>query len=311
MNLKLRVFILFSFIFLRCSSEEASQIDSDSDSDPVATVKPSFNKVKSILANKPTSEYVMVLAHRGGFINTPENSLLAIQNSTDIGVDFVELDVQHTKDNKLVVMHDTSINRTTNGSGNVSDYTLAELQQFKLLNPNGSVSDESVSSLKEILSFSKNKMHIFIDKGHDYLDLIYQDLLDTNTVNQTLVGGTLTWFQFKNKFSSLIGKINYIPRAGTGQSLEYINDFENNLNPIAYFPSCDLISSNNEVYNKIKENDKWIISTTLKGSNCSEEVLNQESIWDWEISQGIDGIFTDKSEDLVKFLTDKGLHNNE
>ncbi|WP_170062703.1 glycerophosphodiester phosphodiesterase family protein [Polaribacter filamentus] len=296
---------------MSCSSEEAPQIDSDPDPDPVATVKPSFNKVKSILRNNPTSEYVMVLAHRGGFVSTPENSISAIQNSTDIEVDIVEMDVQLTKDNKLVVMHDTSINRTTNGSGLVSDYTLAELQQFRLLNPNGSLSEENVPSLKEALTFSKDKMHLFLDKGHDYLDLIYQDLVATNTANQTLIGGTLTWFQFNNQFSNLIGKINYIPRAGSGQTLEYINSFESSINPIAYFPSCDLISSNNDVFDKIKENNKWIFSTTLIGSNCSEVVLGSEAIWNWEITQGIDGIFTDKSQELVTFLTEKGLHNNE
>jgi glycerophosphoryl diester phosphodiesterase len=303
-------FFLISLTILSCGSSESPPVDPPVVIPPV-TVNPSFNKVKSILFNTPDEDYVMVLAHRGGFVNTPENSISAIQNSIDIGVDFVEMDVQLTKDNKLVVMHDTSIDRTTNGTGSVSNYTLDELKQFKLVMPNGALSDENVPSLKEALTYSKDKMHLFIDKGHDYLDLIYQDILDTNTGNQTLVGGTLTWFQFNNQFSNLIGKINYIPRAGSGQTLEYINNFESGINPIAYFPSCDLISSNNEVFDKIKENNKWILSTTLKGSNCSEETLNNETIWNWEITQGTDGIFTDKSEDLIEFLTSKGLHNNE
>ena len=310
-NILMLAFMFISLILLSCSSEEDPIISPPDPGPNPVIVKPSFTKVARLLFKAPQEDYVMVLAHRGGFVNTPENSILSIQNSTDLGVDIVEFDVQLTKDNKLVVMHDTSINRTTTGTGFVSDYTLEELQQLKLLSPNGTLSNENVPSLKEALLYSKDKMHLFIDKGHTYLDLIYQDLLDTNTVNQTLVGGTLTWFQFNNQFSDLVGKINYIPRAGSGQSLEYINSFEAGMNPLGFFPSCDLISSNNDAFKGIKETNKWLFSTTLKGSNCSEEILNNETIWNWEIAQGIDGIFTDKSEYLVTFLTSKGLHDNE
>jgi glycerophosphoryl diester phosphodiesterase len=314
LNKKILRFALmfFTLVLLSCGSEESPvpPPDPDPDPDPVV-VKPSFNKVASILFTAPKEDYVMVLAHRGGFLSTPENSISSIQNSINLGVDIVEFDVRITKDNKLVVMHDTSINRTTNGTGAVSDYTLEELKEFKLLLPNGTLSDENVPSLKEALLYSKDKMHMFLDKGHTYLDLIYQDLVDTETLNQTLVGGTLTWFQFTNQFSNLIGKINYIPRAGTGQSLDYINSFEDGVSPLGYFPSCDLISSNSDVFKRIKETNTWIFTTTLKGSNCSEEMLNNETIWNWEITQGTDGIFTDKSEDLIKFLTSKGLHDNE
>ncbi|WP_242095156.1 hypothetical protein [Aestuariivivens sediminicola] len=93
--------------------------------------------------------------------------------------------------------------------------------------------------------------------------------------------------------------------------MTYITDLENELDPLGYFPSCDLISSNNDVYNKIKELDKWILTTTLKGSNCSEETFVPETIWEWELAQGTDAIFTDKSEELIAFLNSKGLHNNE
>lgn len=278
---------------------------------PLPTTTLSFNKVASILYETPQNNYVMVLAHRGGFITTPENSLSAMQNSMDIGVDIVEFDVQLTQDGILVVMHDLTINRTTNGTGLVSDHTLVELKEFKLVNPNGTLSDETIPTLKEALTYSKDKMHLFIDKGEDYLDIIYQDLIETNTVDQTIVGGTLTWFEFNTRFSDISDSVNYVPRAGTGQSLDYINNFENDISPIGYFPSCDLISSNNEVFNRIKEINRWIFSTTLIGSNCSEDTFDGEVIWNWEIVQGTDGIFTDKSEELIEYLNTRGLHANE
>lgn len=296
---------------ISCSSA-ASDLDPQEDNPPASI--PSFDKVKSIIYNAPQDNYVMVLAHRGGFATTAENSIAAIQNSIDMGVDIVELDVRISKDGHLIIMHDETINRTTNGTGKVSDYTLAELKQFKLVLPNGAVSNEFIPSLKDALAYSKNKMHLFIDKGDDYLDLIYADMLATNTVDQTLMGGTLFFSIFKQKYPTIWDKINYIPRAGTGQSLTYITDFETGINPIGYFPSCGLISSNSPVFNKIKEYNTWMFSETLNGggsNNCSEEALGGENIWNWEIQQGIDGIFTDRPMELIDFLETKGLHDNE
>ena len=253
----------------------------------------------------------MVIAHRAGFESTPENSKLSIQNAIDMGVDIVEIDVQMSQDGVLIVMHDETLNRTTNGTGSVSDYTLEQLKQFKLLYPNGTISNENISSLKEILSFCKGKMHVFIDKGQNYINEIYSDILETNTQNQTFVGGTLSIVNLKLIYPNVWDKINYIPRAGTGQTMAYITGFESEINPVAYFPSCDLIASNNEVFNEIVGFNKWIFTTSLAGSNCSEQILNPSNIWNWQIQRGIDGIFTDKPEELVNYLKSIGLHENQ
>ncbi len=69
-------------------------------------------------------------AHRGFSGMYPENTMLAFHRAAEIGADGIELDVQLTKDGQLVVIHDEQIDRTTNGRGNVRDYTLRELQQF-------------------------------------------------------------------------------------------------------------------------------------------------------------------------------------
>ena len=67
-------------------------------------------------------------AHRGGVIDFPENTLYAYAEAAKAGADVLEMDVYQTKDNELVVLHDLGVDRTTNGSGNVVDLTLAELR---------------------------------------------------------------------------------------------------------------------------------------------------------------------------------------
>lgn len=69
-------------------------------------------------------------AHRGGVIDFPENTLYAYAEVALAGADVLEMDVYQTRDNELVILHDLDVDRTTNGSGNVVDLTLAELRQL-------------------------------------------------------------------------------------------------------------------------------------------------------------------------------------
>ena len=73
---------------------------------------------------------VEVIAHRGGWRLWPENTLYAFQHAIDLGVDMLEMDIRSTKDGHIVVFHDETVTRTTNGSARVNDLTLAELKQL-------------------------------------------------------------------------------------------------------------------------------------------------------------------------------------
>jgi glycerophosphoryl diester phosphodiesterase len=72
----------------------------------------------------------LVIAHRGGAGLWPENTLYAFEKATDLGVDVIEIDVRSTSDGTLVVMHDATVNRTTDGVGRVSEMALAELKKY-------------------------------------------------------------------------------------------------------------------------------------------------------------------------------------
>ena len=77
--------------------------------------------------DQPHDDYVFIGAHRGDWRNAPENSLQAIENCITLGLDIVEIDVGKSKDGHLVVIHDKTLDRTTNGKGYVDQYTLGEL----------------------------------------------------------------------------------------------------------------------------------------------------------------------------------------
>src|SRR6476661_5786063 len=70
------------------------------------------------------------IAHRGASIDQPENTLLAFARAIEQGVDMIELDVNLTRDGALVVIHDTTLERTTNGAGPVREQLLADIQRL-------------------------------------------------------------------------------------------------------------------------------------------------------------------------------------
>lgn len=111
---------------------------------------------------------VYVVAHRANTkasiaSNVPENSIRNIEMAIAAGVDMVELDVRVTKDGELVLMHDETIDRTTTGSGKVSDFTLSQLRAFDMKRNSTVSSGVKVPTLLEALNSCKDKVYVNLD----------------------------------------------------------------------------------------------------------------------------------------------------
>lgn len=141
---------------------------------------------------------IMVCAHRANHIDAPENSLKSITDAIDNSIGMVELDIRQTRDGELVLMHDSTIDRTTNGSGKVSDFLLEELEQFNLYKKNGTLTNEKIPSLKEALLLSRGKIFIDLDVKIESYAKIYTVINQYGmlgqvmfTVNNVTDGSTL------------------------------------------------------------------------------------------------------------------------
>ena len=106
-----------------------------------------------------------ISGHRGG-VNKgfPENSIEAFENTLRHTSATFEIDPRLTKDSAIVLMHDATLNRTTTGTGKISDYTLAELKQLKLKDVEGNVTDFRIPTLQEAITWSKGKTVLILDK---------------------------------------------------------------------------------------------------------------------------------------------------
>jgi glycerophosphoryl diester phosphodiesterase len=92
-----------------------------------------------------------IAAHRGGAALWPENSLLAFRNAIALGSDLLELDVHLARDGGVAVIHDATVERTTDGRGAVGALTAADLRGLRLRGPDGTLTTERVPMLDEVL----------------------------------------------------------------------------------------------------------------------------------------------------------------
>lgn len=109
---------------------------------------------------------VMIVAHRGCWQKTSENSIDAIDACIDAGIDMVELDVRLTRDNVLVLMHDATVDRMTDGKGKVSDLDWAQLRKLRLREGKGGstpLTDRRIPSFEEALRAAKDRILINLD----------------------------------------------------------------------------------------------------------------------------------------------------
>jgi glycerophosphoryl diester phosphodiesterase len=107
---------------------------------------------------------IVVIAHRGAHREAPENTLASLEQAIAIGCDYVELDVRRAKDGALVIMHDSSVNRMTNGKGKIADLTLTEIRNFEVKSRHGAKwAGLRVPTFDEMLERAKGHMKIYVD----------------------------------------------------------------------------------------------------------------------------------------------------
>ena len=111
-----------------------------------------------------------IIAHRGYRQEYPENTLAAFQAAMAAGVSMIELDVMFSRDRRVVVIHDATLERTTDGHGAVNDYTMEELKQLDAGSWfDAKFADQHLPELSEVLDLVNGRAYINIEiKAHAY-----------------------------------------------------------------------------------------------------------------------------------------------
>jgi len=140
---------------------------------------PVWKNIRKIQAfpKETKKDHPSIVAHRGASGYAPENTMSAFEKALQMNANYLELDIQMTKDEKLVVIHDPTVDRTTSGTGEVRQYTYKDLRN---LDAGGwfhkRFSGQYIPTLEEVIETYKNKIGLLIEVKNPgmYPNLIYK-----------------------------------------------------------------------------------------------------------------------------------------
>ena len=119
---------------------------------------------------------MIIIGHRGAAALEPENTLLSIKRAMDIGVDAVEIDIHLSKDKELIVIHDATVDRTTNGKGPVSSYTVQEIKRLD------AGKGEAIPTLQEVIDLVDKRVMLIIELKEEGTERPVVDIIVRNNL---------------------------------------------------------------------------------------------------------------------------------
>ena len=273
-------------------------------------------RLRDNLFNNP--KYVTIAAHRGDWRNHPENSIPAFKSCIDMGIDMIEIDVQRTKDGKLILMHDRTVDRCTNGKGKIEDMTYDEIQKLRLRpQHNASATRNHIPTLEEVLVLCKGKILINIDKGYDYFQQVYELLEKTGTTDQVIIKSGYSLDKVKKENGSVLDKVIYMPIVNLNdKNAERSLDEFISIHPVAIECCIGKFDANvDHMLQKIRDAGIKIWINSIWASLCdghdddrAVELGEPDQSWGWILERGGTIIQTDRPQPLLQYLKKHKRH---
>jgi glycerophosphoryl diester phosphodiesterase len=262
---------------------------------------------------------VLIVAHRGDHRRFPENSIDALLSAVNLGADIVELDVGRTRDHVLVLMHDSTIDRTTNGSGTVSGRDFADIQRFYLKWPDGRISHSKIPTLRDAMIALKGKCLIMLDKSNNYFDECLEMSKAMDMTNQMIFKSSKSMDEMKrileknpNIYYGL--GINAKNKNHVDLYRQSLEQLKLQMLEISYTEETSWLISE-EARQLADKYDVRIWNNSLDRPRCSaghcdsEALIDPDANWGWQIEHGVDIIQTDEIVALRAYLYSIGRHN--
>ena len=239
-----------------------------------------------------TGRRIVVISHRGEHLHHPENTIPAFQEAIRVGADYFELDVRTTSDGKLVLMHDGTVDRTTNGHGEVAKMTFDEI---RALDAGVKMSPEfkgtRVPTFDEALDLARGKIGIYVDvKNASAKDLVEHINGHGMTDHVVIYSGRIS-----KEIQDLDGRLKLMPEARNADFARQLVD-SLRLKVLAF----DANDFKPDVIAVAKKAGALVYVDRLGPADTP-------SVWQEAIDMGADGIQTDRPAELVEYLKGKGL----
>lgn len=275
------------------------------------------NKQRSPNYSFKQYERPLIIAHGGSKLLFPENTLLAFDSSLALGADMLEMDVRLSRDSQLVCIHDESLDRTSNGKGEVARYSLLVLKQlnfakkFKDLDGNNPYADTiiKIPSLEQVfVRYPLVKLLIEIkDDGESGLKasrelayLLKKYKRTDDVIISSFHQATLDYFQ-------KITANKYICSAASNEAREFVIKEKLFLSKFQFPQTKILAIPTNESFLSL-DKASLINKAQQKGYGIFFWTINSENEMELLIEKKVDGIITDRPDLLIRILQKKGLY---
>lgn len=247
------------------------------------------------VAKLPVSKHqFIVIAHRGSHLVKPENTLEAIEAAIAAGADYVEADLRTTKDGHLVLCHDKSVDRTTDGKGLVKDLSSSEI--FKLTTTGNDKMVCRVPDFESVLKVCKDRINIYLDFKDADVPQTYRMLKQAGMEHHVVV-----YLNKAEQYAAWRQTDPSIPLMGslpdTVDTKEKFDRFSEKIRLQVLDNAADSLFVNDL---KAAGISVWL---DVQGADESPEK------WMNAMNKGIQGMQTDHPEALVKYLQQNNLRN--
>ncbi len=256
----------------------------------------------------------LVMAHRGDQTVSPENSLLALKNASLLEIDFIETDIRITKDKELILFHDETLDRTTNASGPLINFTLGELEEgvdlgYRFTLDNGKTfpcrgKNWRVVTLRQAFEvFPEMRFNLDIKNAEPEVPQLLVDLITEFKREDNVLVGSFHHNQIA-KFRNLL------PNAPTAASPKEVKNFifRHKVRINRFFKTKYYALQVPIQYDGTRIVSKNFV-TDAHSRNIAVHVwtINDRPSMEWLIRLGVDGIFTDDPWLLLETLQEKKL----
>jgi len=260
----------------------------------------------------------MVVAHRGCFEFGPENSLQAIKACFNMAVGMAECDLRTTKDGVLVLMHDATLDRTTNFSGVLKNYTYPELERARLRQGAGGIdapiTEETIPRFADALKVSKHHIFLLLHVKEQNYDQIFH-VVEANGAQSRVVFLTEAApntpqlrnarFLGKSAFIPIVPQCLVVKRNADCYNEDTLGqaftDFRS-LVPVAYLPAFDGNAF-------LAKSAAAIRRSGVKIMGSSEEpgqLQDPDALWGPLLRMHVSLILTDHASELTEYLKARG-----
>jgi len=163
---------------------------------------------------------VLIIAHRGVDKFAPENTLAAYRKAVEMKLDYIEIDVRTTKDGRFVIVHNSTVDGKTNGTGNVADLTAEQIRTLDAGSRFGpEFAGEKVPFLEEVLELAKGKIDIYLDLKEAPVDKLVEVIRRHDMQNHIVVYGG---YRDLKRIQQICPELNVMPEGSTAARVDRV-----------------------------------------------------------------------------------------